>query len=112
MNVLASNLLAKREEKRLTQAHMALLSGMSQPNYSDIERGKTRPSVEQLKVFSQILGTTVDELLSDPKQSPCSQPTALTDDRSALLKSIENKDKYIRILESQIAKFRKKNERP
>jgi transcriptional regulator with XRE-family HTH domain len=114
MNIVASNLLAKREEKRFTQAHMAFLSGMSQPNYSDIERGKTRPSIDQLKIFSEILGTSVDDLISDPKQNPRFQPTAIKDgsnlEQSALLKSIENKDKYIKLLEDQLDECRKKGE--
>ncbi|MCE7063721.1 helix-turn-helix domain-containing protein [Dyadobacter sp. CY326] len=113
MNIFASNLLAKRQEKRLTQAYMAFLSGMSQPNYSDIERGKTRPSIDQLKKFSEILETTADELLSDPKQRGSLRLDMSTDeqnqDQSALLKAIEDKDIYIKILETQLVILLKKS---
>lgn len=109
MNVFASNLLAQREEKRFTQAHMAFLSGMSQPNYSDIERGKTRPSIDQLKKFSEILGVAVDELITDRKQNspPRNASTYFRNlDHSALLKSIEDRDIYIKSLEDQLTKCR------
>ena len=112
MNVIASNLLAKREEKRLTQAYMAFLSGMSQPNYSDIERGKTRPSIDQLKRFAEILGVTVDELISEVKKQKVPQVRESFENtegrRAALIKAIEERDNYIKLLESQLAYLKKR----
>jgi transcriptional regulator with XRE-family HTH domain len=108
MNIFASNLLTKREEKRYTQAYMAFLSGMSQPNYSDIERGKTRPSINQLKKFSEILGISVDELISDPNQISATVLPASTPSQEALLRRIEEKDIYIKILESQLINLMQK----
>jgi transcriptional regulator with XRE-family HTH domain len=105
MNIIASNLLQKREEKRYTQSYMAMHCHMSQPNYSDIERGKTEPSISQLKKFAEILETTVDELIfergaetehSDQKKridKKQTQPGAMTP---------EDKDTYIKILENQL----------
>ncbi|SKB44896.1 Helix-turn-helix [Dyadobacter psychrophilus] len=112
MNIIASNLLTKREEKRLTQAYMAFLSGMSQPNYSDIERGKTRPSIDQLKRFSEILDVSVDELISEVKKQKIPQGRESFNvpkgRQSALLKAIEERDKYIKLLEGQLADLKKK----
>ncbi|MCF0060059.1 helix-turn-helix domain-containing protein [Dyadobacter chenwenxiniae] len=114
MNIIASNLLAKREEKRLTQVYMAFLSGMSQPNYSDIERGKTRPSINQLKRFAEILEVTVDELISEVKKQKIPQireSSANTEGKqSALIKAIEERDHYIKMLENQLADLRKKED--
>ncbi|MCF2518962.1 helix-turn-helix domain-containing protein [Dyadobacter sp. CY351] len=113
MNIFANNLLTKREEKRLTQAYMAFLSGMSQPNYSDIERGKTRPSIDQLKKFSEILEVSVDELISDVKAQKSPWDADVTENpkgrQSALIRAIEEKDSYIKILERQLDDLRKKD---
>ena len=114
MNIFASNLLAKREEKRLTQVYMAFLSGMSQPNYSDIERGKTRPSIDQLKKFSEILEVSVDELISDAKSKKNPRNADVSENpkgrQSALIRVIEEKDSYIKILERQLDDLRKKDD--
>jgi transcriptional regulator with XRE-family HTH domain len=101
MNIFASNLLARREQKRYTQAYMAIHCGMSQPNYSDIERGKTNPSISQLKKFAEVLEISVDELISD-------QPIGAIDpDKPSrfLLKqgaTEADKDIYIKILENRV----------
>jgi transcriptional regulator with XRE-family HTH domain len=98
MNIFASNLLARREEKRYTQAFMAIHCGMSQPNYSDIERGKTSPSIEQLKKFAKILEITVDELISE-------QPASHSDttiSQPVLQRTEADKDTYIKILENRL----------
>ncbi|CAG5068229.1 hypothetical protein DYBT9623_00958 [Dyadobacter sp. CECT 9623] len=95
MNILASNLLTRREEKRLTQTYVALKCGMSQPNYSAIERGKTDPSISQLKKFAEVLDTTVDDLISEkPRQNP------ILGHKNILTES--DKDIYIKILENQL----------
>lgn len=111
MNIIASNLLTKREEKRLTQSYMAYLSGMSQPNYSDIERGKTRPSIDQLKKFAEILKVSVDELISETKKQKKPQVRASSKKpgkkQSTLIRVIEEKDNYIKMLESQLADLKK-----
>jgi transcriptional regulator with XRE-family HTH domain len=98
MNVFASNLLARREEKRYTQAFMAIHCGMSQPNYSDIERGKTSPSIDQLKKFAKILKITVDELISE--QQPDHSETLIS--QPVLQRTEADKDTYIRILENRL----------
>lgn len=114
MNIIASNLLTKREEKRLTQAYLAYLSGMSQPNYSDIERGKTRPSIDQLKKFAEILDVTVDELISEVKKQKKPQVRASSkkprEKQSTLIRVIEEKNNYIKKLESELAVLRKKKD--
>ncbi|MEO6284133.1 MAG: helix-turn-helix transcriptional regulator [Dyadobacter sp.] len=98
MNIFASNLLARREEKRLTQAFMAIHCGMSQPNYSDIERGKTNPSIEQLKKFAKILEITVDELISEQQMSHSETPIT----PPVLQRTEADKDTYIKILENRL----------
>ena len=40
------NLMNFRRKKRLSQEKMASLLGISRPHYSDIENGKTSPSID------------------------------------------------------------------
>ncbi|WP_031526635.1 helix-turn-helix domain-containing protein [Dyadobacter crusticola] len=110
MNILASNLLAKREEKRYTQTWVATKCGMSQPNYSDIERGKTTPSIWQLKKFAEVFEATVDELLRDRSVNE----TESTNPKLSGTKNIlteEDKDMYIRMLKDKLRTLLVENEK-
>lgn len=40
------NLIKFRKKKKLSQEMMASLLGVSRPHYSDIENGKTTPSID------------------------------------------------------------------
>lgn len=40
------NLIKFRKKKKLSQETMASLLGISRPHYSDIENGKTSPSID------------------------------------------------------------------
>ncbi len=101
MKIFASNLLTKREEKRYTQAYVAVLCNMSQPNYSDIERGKTSPSVSQLRKFSEIFETTIDELINEKKEKKESiQSIEKILTPSEILVTSDTRDIYIKTLEN------------
>lgn len=96
--IIGSNLLNKREEKRYTQAYMAILCEMSQPNYSDIERGKREPTISQLIKFAEIFGTTVDVLV----RSHENKASVATDHPKANKLTPSDTDTYIAILENQV----------
>jgi transcriptional regulator with XRE-family HTH domain len=100
LNTFACNLLKFREEKRYTQSYMALHSGMSQPNYSDIERGKTNPSVSQLKRFAEVLEISVDELISESNGMKNDAAPSFPTRKKELTET--DKDIYIKILEGQL----------
>ena len=100
MNTIASNLLAKREEKRFKQSYVAEQCGMSQPNYSNIERGETSPSIDQLRKFAEVFGTTVEELIADRTGNDHGNLTPLKIHKKTLTES--DKDIYIKILENQV----------
>ena len=53
-----------REEKGFTQVGIAEILGMSRGAYSNYEIGKRTPDVYTLKKIADILGVTVDDLLS------------------------------------------------
>ncbi len=65
--ILARNLRAARHAKGLSQEELARLSGVAQPDISDIERGDPRvnPTLTKLEMLAAALGTMPGALLSD-----------------------------------------------
>ena len=47
-----------------TQEQIAMLLGIKQNTYSDKERGKTRFTIDEIKLIKELLNVTYDELLS------------------------------------------------
>jgi len=45
-----------REEAHLTQKELAILSGLTQSNISNLENGRTRPTIPTLKKIADALG--------------------------------------------------------
>ena len=82
---------------------------MSQPNYSDIEKGKTKPSISQLKKFAVILETTVDALIFEEGERAENKKMGWKENQFSTSKpmTLEDKDFYIRILEDQLRKILK-----
>lgn len=68
-NLKLSGILKKaRLQLSLSQEYIAKQLGISKSAISEIENGKRKISVEELKIFSDIYGVSTDELLYD-KQS-------------------------------------------
>lgn len=66
MNEFFSNNLRKiRESKRLTQTEVAISLGIGKSTYSQYESGKREPNLDTLKAIADLLGVSVDVLLSD-----------------------------------------------
>jgi len=65
--VLARNLRAARRAKGLSQDDLARVSGVSQPDISDIERGDpgVNPTLDRLEKLAAALDTVPGALLSD-----------------------------------------------
>ena len=53
-----------RTIKGYTQREIAELLGIKQNTYSDKERGKTKFSIDEIKLIKELLNVTYDELLS------------------------------------------------
>lgn len=49
-------LIAIREKKKLSQKYVSEEVGITQPSYSNMERGKIRPSVKTAKAIADVLG--------------------------------------------------------
>lgn len=61
---LGENIKTKRKEKGLSQEELAERVLVSTPMICQIERGTRNPSLQLGKAIADVLGCTVDELLS------------------------------------------------
>lgn len=59
---IAENLKKIRESRNLSQAELAVKSGVSQTLITHIENGLKIPSLATCFSIAEVLGTTVDEL--------------------------------------------------
>lgn len=57
-----------RKSKKMRQHQLADACGMSQPNISDIERGKHNPSLETLHRIANALEVSVSDLFAEDEQ--------------------------------------------
>ena len=59
----AQNLKAARAAKGITQKAAAAMLGVAVPTFSDYERGEAAPSYRNLARISDMLGTSIDDLI-------------------------------------------------
>ncbi|TAE00156.1 MAG: XRE family transcriptional regulator [Bacteroidetes bacterium] len=62
---IGTRLLALREDRKMSQAEMADLLGVSAPTYSRLERNETSVDLEQIVHYSKILKVPVQEFLPE-----------------------------------------------
>lgn len=60
--VLAYKIRKAREIADITQVGMATALGISQQQYSQLEKGETKVTVERLEKIAEILGTTPEKI--------------------------------------------------
>ena len=53
-----------RKDRGYTQKEMALILGIKQKTYSDKELGKSRFTIDEIKIIKEILKVTYDDLLN------------------------------------------------
>ena len=87
-----------REAKGFSQKYVALSLGVKPPSISDWEKGKTKPTIENLIALSDLLQVSCDELLGKANTVQHIDQSALTynhDEMQLVLEyrklSIENK---------------------
>lgn len=78
--VISSRIREQRKTKRMTQADLADILGISEMTVRRWESNKSSPRIEELKLISKALGTTVDYLmgLDMPKQEEHTDDTSPT----------------------------------
>lgn len=62
---VGKNIRIRREERRLSQKEMAKMTGISQAMLCQIERGTKNPSIQIGKEIADILGCSMEDLLTD-----------------------------------------------
>jgi transcriptional regulator with XRE-family HTH domain len=62
---VGTRLFTAREDRKLTQAEMADLLGVSSSTYARIERNETTADLEQISGFAKILQIPIQEFLPD-----------------------------------------------
>ena len=62
---VGNKLMTIREERKINQAEMADLLGLSQSAYGRIERNETSPDIDQLVEFSKKLNVPIQDFLPD-----------------------------------------------
>lgn len=62
---ISEKLRVLRQSKNLTQEELAEQLGWGIKTYANIERGKTKITVDKLEKIAQMLGITLDELVED-----------------------------------------------
>ena len=55
----------RREERRMTLKQVGNAIGVSAVTISRYEKGEREPNIDKLKKLSQVLGTPVDDLITD-----------------------------------------------
>lgn len=64
MNV-GEHIRSIREEKSLTQVWVAEQAGISQAMLCQIERGTKNPSLQVAKIISEVMGCSLDDLITE-----------------------------------------------
>lgn len=100
MEAFAKNLRARREEKGYSVARMAASLEITEERYHQLEDGRLTPDIIHLKRLSELLGTTVPDLITDRHVHELVQD--LPGQFSAESLSDLDKDTYIKILEGQL----------
>ena len=63
--MFSKNLKELRLKANLTQAQIAQELDITQQSYQKWERGKSKPTLNTLEMFSDFFGVSIEELLSD-----------------------------------------------
>jgi len=114
---IGTRLLSAREERKLNQAEMSDLLGVSPSTYSRLERNETSVELEQVVQYSKILQIPIQEFLPDTltvnnsshENNQNAQGLVLGSiynynysDKEALLKEMALKNKEIEFLKEKI----------
>lgn len=92
---------AGRERKGFSVAHMASSLQISEEQYNELENGHVAPSVDILRQLSQVLNSTVPELITDRPVQQIVRDVPLGQFSPESLSDMD-KDTYIKILENQL----------
>ena len=69
VGLVGKKLAQLRKEKNITQMEIADILGVSYQAVSNWERGNSMPDISKLPELVEVLGCTIDELLSDKEEA-------------------------------------------
>ncbi len=109
------NIKTIRERKNLTQEFVANELGMSQNNYSNIENGTVKLTIERLIEISKILGVSAEELIANEAQT-FNFHNSNIEKFYGYIENLQEENKElthttIKLLSEQIAYLQKENDR-
>ena len=93
--VIGQNIQRLREEKHESQIMLAEELGIHRSAVNHWEKGRTQPSMRNLKQLAEHFGVSCDDLLKVPSKAPISDAmiesaTAVADTLSAAFRALEN----------------------
>ena len=71
IHALARNIITSRLRLKLTQAELARRVGISVSVLRNIEHERTEPRTETLLRLCEVLGLTLDEMITTPRELQC-----------------------------------------
>lgn len=101
MEAFARNLRAKRERKGFSRAYMASSLQISEEQYNGLEDGHASPTVNTLQRLSDILSSTIPELIGNRPVQQIVRDVPVAHFSPGSLSEMD-KDTYIKILENQL----------
>ena len=109
------NIKTIRERKNLTQEFVANQLGMSQNNYSNIENGTVKLTIDRLIEISKILDVSAEELIANESQT-FNFHNSNIEKFYGYIENLQEENKElthttIKILSDQITYLQKENER-
>ncbi|WP_138477115.1 helix-turn-helix domain-containing protein [Dyadobacter bucti] len=102
MTTLIKRLRYFRQKMGVKQSYMALKTGMSQSNYSQIESGKIQPSMHQLHQFADILEISLTELLAENGKEQTIPNQRFLPNSEFFIRLLAEKDSQISILKDHV----------
>ena len=95
-----------RKERGLSQADMANALHVALKTYQNIEGGVTRIDIERLGQISNVLGTSLHDLVGEGKAPREDVERFITEEKALYNKIIHDKEAYIAQLEDSIRFYR------
>jgi len=103
--MIGQNLRLLRLSKELTQMKLAKILGIKRNDLVNWELGRSKPSIENVKLFCEYFATSMEDLYNKDLSQQTSidekpPPKPITEKKEEM--NIDYKDKYIALLEKQL----------
>lgn len=97
-----------KKDKKMSQVELANLTGISRDAISKYERGDVMPSIEYAKRIANVLGVSLDFLVSDDDKEDTLDKEAVKRVKEIQDLPISEKDKLFSVIDALIRDFKTK----